>query len=101
MPNENKALTITFPTQNAVLQKEERITVSINYTSGYPLTHVQYFVNNVSIGDSTNSPFTFSFSPNGVSSINLNGTNTLVAISTDSTGQQNRAVITFTVQQLV
>ncbi|MBI3632346.1 MAG: penicillin-binding protein [Candidatus Vogelbacteria bacterium] len=74
-------VTIISPLTTQVYKKDERITINIFTTGKYPISSVDYFLNNIYLGSTKNPPFDFYFIPSD--DININN-NTLRAIVYDS-----------------
>ncbi|MBU0723035.1 penicillin-binding protein [Patescibacteria group bacterium] len=75
-------INIISPMANAILEKQQQYIIKTDTANSYPITHVDYFINNTFIGTTSKAPFYFSFTPNDI--ITLRGENTLSAIIYDS-----------------
>lgn len=82
VPGKMPEISIENPEKNKTYDGNKKITTSIEYTNHYPITKVEYYVNENFAGSSTASPFTFSFVPNDVTYTN-DGDNTLKAVIYD------------------
>jgi len=60
----------------------QKITIEISSNGTYPLSKLDFYINNNFIGSSNNSPFLFSFTPAEISSVQI-GKNTLKIVATD------------------
>jgi len=63
-------ITILNPKINIDYEENSKITVDIKNLSRFPLIKVDFFVNGVFIGSSKQNPFSFSFIPNNLDTIN-------------------------------
>ena len=75
-------VTITDPSQNKNLNPNKQYIIKITIKKTYPITHVDYFINNIFVGTAQKSPFYFSFKPNSLQLLKEN--NTLKAVAYDS-----------------
>ncbi len=86
---------IVNPISTNTYNQSDKITVIIGGTSTYPLSKVEYFINNTYIGNSTQTPFSFSFFPQDIDGIQT--TNTLKAVAYDSVLNKGEATTNFSV----
>lgn len=63
---------------NVIHKKDEIITISVSVVSKYPVSRVEFFVNNEVLDQKTADPFFVSFIPNTISSISTNNIVTVV-----------------------
>lgn len=89
-------INFAFPTQDMTLAKNTPTTIVITHTEVYPLAKVDYFVNNIFVGSSENTPFSFVFTP--TDSNTISGTNTLKAVAHDAASNTGETTIMFNVQ---
>jgi penicillin-binding protein 1A len=82
--NNTSAFNIIVPSPNSALNKNDRITVAVAGTDA-DTTQVEYYVNNILIGKSTESPFSFSFIPSSIPGIQ--DENELKAVATQRIGK--------------
>ena len=75
-------ITIIEPNTETLYAIDKRITVTPQNNSPYPLSKVDFFVNGVFIGTSTNSPFTLSFMPSDLGIIKNQNQITVVGYDT-------------------
>ena len=88
-------ISILSPVSGQLVNSNEKITITINKKSKYPLSRVDFFVNETFIGSSKSSPFIFSFIPNELS--NIKEINQLKIIGYDSVLNKGEAVTMFSV----
>jgi penicillin-binding protein 1C len=55
-------VSISSPQENGVYDKNSKITVVVNTQGKYPITQIDYFLNETYLGTSRSAPFSFSFS---------------------------------------
>ncbi len=77
-----KDIRLTSPDPESVYSKTERLNIIFNIDSENPITKAEFYINNQYIGSSQTSPFSFSFTPSSVESIQTE--NTLKIVVTDS-----------------
>jgi hypothetical protein len=75
-------VTIIKPTKDEILDLDKQYITKINIKKTYPITHVDYFINNIFVGTAQKSPFYFSFTPNKLQVLKEN--NTIRAVACDS-----------------
>ena len=75
-------INIISPDSNSIYKNDQKILIQISNPSTFPLSKVEFYINNTYIGKTETSPFLFSFTPNELNSIN-NGKNTIKVIVTD------------------
>jgi len=75
-------INITFPTEKNILDQKQYYIIKTKITNSYPVTHVDYFINDFFIGTTSKTPFYFSFTPQNI--ITLKKKNTLKAVVYDS-----------------
>ena len=90
-------ITITNPLAETEYNKNEPIQINLDITSSYPIKKVDYFVNDTYLGTSTNTPFSFTFTPNDVA--NITQDNTLKVIVTNNVFGQSETTKVFAVGQ--
>lgn len=81
-PEFSPQITITSPSNQVVYLPNNKIIISINHTGKYPLSYVDFFINDTFIGSSKKTPFAFSFIPNEIS--NIEQSNTIRVVAYDS-----------------
>lgn len=89
--------TISSPLSGTPVGKDERVNINVTGFSN-DTTQVEYFINDVIIGKSTESPFTFSFIPSSIP--NIEPENELKAVATERLGKYSESKIYFTLKQL-
>jgi membrane peptidoglycan carboxypeptidase len=87
--------TITSPLNNNVLNKNDRININTSGTT-IDTSQVEFYINNILIGKSTESPFSFSFIPSLVPGIQ--DENELKAVQTLKLGKYSESKIYFSVK---
>lgn len=60
----------------------QKITIEISSNGAYPLSKLDFYINNNFVGSTNNSPFLFSFTPAEINSVQI-GKNTLKIVATD------------------
>jgi membrane peptidoglycan carboxypeptidase len=88
-------LTIINPNQNNSYRTNEKIIVQTTNSGSYTLTKLDFYINNIYIGSSSQSPFLFSFTPSEIS--NISRRNTLKVIATDAVYNRSEEEINFEV----
>lgn len=83
------------PDSNINYNKNQKIIVQITNSSPYPLSKVDFYLNDAYLGSSSQSPFLFSFIPSEINSINKN--NTLKVVATDLAFNRGEKEIEFSV----
>ncbi|MEK9168113.1 MAG: penicillin-binding protein [Patescibacteria group bacterium] len=96
-PSNIPSISITSPTNGALLPLNNRVLVMIQTSGKYPAARADYFVNGVAVGSTKIFPFSFSFTPYDTSSIQDN--NTLGVVVYDSVFNRNETSISFTVSR--
>lgn len=86
-------VTIMSPGQGSVFYQTDKITTSISTQSKFPIKKVEYFVNGSFVGDSSNQPFSISFSPQDFPFIS--SSNTLKVVVSDSVFNKAQTETTF------
>jgi 1A family penicillin-binding protein len=89
-------LTITDPLLDSMYNKNEKITVQVNKQSVYPITKIDYYINDTYINSSNISPFLISFTPSETRSVVI-GKNTLKVVATDLVFNRSEAVTEFNI----
>lgn len=82
IPQFSPKITITEPRADVVYPVTSRVFVKIGVGGRYPISRVDYFINNVFIGSSKTPPFDFSFTPKDIDSVGPE--NTLRAVGYDT-----------------
>ena len=95
-PDSIPRINITSPAQNSLLGKNDKILVSFDHPSKFPIVRAEFYVNDSLVGTETNEPFSFSFIPNDVP--NLKSTNELRIVIYDSVQNKAEAKIQFLVR---
>lgn len=90
-------ITITNPVNTIIYNRNEKITVQITGQTTFPLSKVDFYINNTYAGSSSVSPFLFSFIPVEISSINQE--NLLKIIVWDSVYNKSSAETVFNVSE--
>lgn len=89
-------LSITNPAQGVSYGLNQKITVQASSRETFPISKLDFYINNTFIGSTKNTPFLFSFIPAEVQSISA-GENTLKIVATDSIFNKGEATVTFNV----
>jgi hypothetical protein len=90
-------ITIIKPSLNDVYTREQKIIVEVTNRSTYPLSKLDFYVNNVYIGSTQLPNFLFSFTPGEINSINKN--NTLKVVATDLVLNRSEKEINFQISE--
>ncbi len=87
--NPSLAPIITLPTfsTSTIYDKNQKLLLTPQVTSNFPITHIDLFVNGVFMSSLTNSPYEFSFIPNDIQ--NISETNELRITATDNVGNKS------------
>ncbi|MBI2045945.1 MAG: PBP1A family penicillin-binding protein [Parcubacteria group bacterium] len=88
-------ITIVSPTQSILYPVGAKISVLLNKQLRFPLSSVDYFINDVYAGSVKKEPFIFSFIPDDI--VDIKEINTLRVISTDSVFNKSSATQEFRV----
>ena len=88
-------ISIVSPSQDLIYTRSQKITVQVLNQSTYPLSKLDFYLNNTYIGSSKTRPFLFSFVPEEFKSLNQN--NTLKVLATDLVFNKSESEINFTV----
>jgi len=97
IPSKNPKITIANPIKDFTYNKNEKITVQITGQTTYPLSKVDFYINNTYVGSSNFSPFLFSFIPEEINSINQK--NTLKIIVTDTVFNKSEVESSFNISE--
>ncbi len=89
-PGSGPQVSITNPSPNQVFNPGDNVTVSAIVNSSYPVTKVDFFLNDNYLGSATNQPWQLVFSPSDIDQANLKSDNELKAVASDSI--QNKGV---------
>lgn len=95
-PEFTPKITITSPRSSIEYNYNNKIIVSINNQSRFPLSKIDVFVNDVFIGSSKQTPFSISFVPSEVD--NIKEKNTLKIIGYDNVFNKGEVEIIFNVK---
>lgn len=87
---------ITSPLSGAVVLPNQEVEVAIDIDGKYSMERAQYFVNDVFIGSSDKSPFTFVFEPSELDVLSTN--NTLKVVVYDKVFNKGTAEVSFSVK---
>lgn len=99
-PQKSPQIIIDSPQNNSSpLPIDQPVSVRIHTTSVYPITRVEFYINNTLVGNSTNPPFTFSFVPRNIDT--LSDTNTLEVVAYDTVGNKGSSSTQFLVDTTV
>lgn len=90
-------VTIVSPLGETEYPRAQPLTVSIETRTVFPVTQVDFFVNDGYIGTATTTPFSFTFTPGDLPSIQQD--NTLRVIATDSAYNRTEATKIFSVSE--
>lgn len=94
-PEFNPQITILSPRSDITYSSNNNILISVQNSSRFPISKIDYFVNGTFIGSSSKSPFSVSFRPSSVSGIKTN--NVLKVVSYDSVLNKGEKEISFIV----
>ncbi len=81
-PESAPVITLTSPTPSQVFNNNQRVDVRITSSGIYPLSRVEFFVNDVFVGTSKTAPFSFSFTPTDLGT--LKAVNNLKVVAYDT-----------------
>ena len=88
-------ITIVSPVKNAKFDLNQKISISLQSQGKYPMSRVDYFVDNIFVGDMKNYPFIFSFTPSDLDI--KSGTHTLKVVVYDSVLNKSEAEVEFSI----
>ena len=89
---------INTPNSKAVYSRDQKIIIQIGGQIIYPLSKLDFYINDTYIGSSNVSPFLFSFTPGEIKSIN-SGKNTLKIVTTDSVYNKSETSVDFNMSE--
>lgn len=95
LPQYNPNISILSPVSGVNYSSSNNILINISNSSRFPLSKVDYFVNDTFVGSSSRTPFSVSFKPKDVSGIKTN--NILKAVGYDSVQNKGEKSVTFMV----
>lgn len=90
-------ITIVEPVDSFIYNRNQKITIRTDNQSTYPISKIDFYINNTYIGSTSLFPFLFSFTPSEISSINQN--NIIKIIATDSVYNRSEAEVKFNVSE--
>lgn len=93
-PNKQPKLSVLSPNTETVYSPEQKIIVQTRSEGFYPLSKLDFYINDTYTGSATNLPFLFTFTPNEIRSVH-SGKNTLKIIATDSVFNRSEIFIDF------
>ncbi len=88
-------INILSPISGSIYSRDQRVLVQTSSSGTYPLTKLDFYINNTYVGTTSNSPFLFSFIPSEINSINSE--NILKIIATDSVYNKSEVEVSFRV----
>jgi 1A family penicillin-binding protein len=88
-------ITIENPTNTTVYNANESISINLDYKTKYPVDSFDIFVNNTYLGNTKNTPFSFSFVPSSIE--NIQEVNELRVIIRDEVYNKAEASVSFSV----
>ncbi len=97
IPNRSPKINILNPNPQTNYSFEEKITIQTSISTTYPVSKVDFYINNNYIGSSSVHPFLFSFTPKEINSIQEK--NTLKVVVIDSVFNKGEVTEEFTVNQ--
>ena len=89
-------ITIINPKKEAILDINKQYIIKTEIEQTYPITHVDYFINNVFVGTAKKSPFHLSFTPKKLQILKEN--NSLKAVVYDSVLNKGNSSINFKIK---
>ena len=84
-------ITILEPKSENIYNKNDKITISLQNSSKFPISRVDVFLNNIYLGSTINAPFNFSFNPIDIEE--TKDKNELKVIVYDSVKNKGEAVV--------
>jgi membrane peptidoglycan carboxypeptidase len=91
-------ITIINPVNGSIVAKEDNLTVSIVSIGKFPISKIEYYLNGSYIGSSNQPPFNFTFTPANID--NLQSSNELRVVGTDSVLNKTENTVNFTINNL-
>jgi len=88
-------ISIINPTKEMILDFNKSTEILVTVQGIFPIKKVEYYINNISVGESVNPPFSIQITPKNISSL-LN-TNTLRAVVYDSVYNNSQSEVVFSV----
>ncbi len=90
-------ISLISPSSGTVYNKDERVVIAPTISSRYPISKVEYYLNNELVATSLSSPFTTSFIPSAANSFSQ-GQNTFKAVVYDNVYNQAEISIPLNIQ---
>lgn len=90
-------IAVISPSQNQVFKEGEGMLIIPQVSGKFPISEVQYYVNNVNIGSSNKEPFQLLIIPSSIPSISTY--NTLRVVVYDAVRNKNETSVSFTVNK--
>lgn len=90
-------VSISNPSNGSTYNQNEKIVIQTNIQSTYPISKMEFYINNNYLGTSNTSPFLFSFTPSEINSIQKE--NTLKVVATDLTYNKSQTEINFKISE--
>lgn len=90
------SIIITNPTENRSYNTGERVSIQVTGSGPHPLSQVDYFINSTYLGTIRSNPFTLSFTPKDVETIQEE--NTITVRAYDSVRNKTETSVEFKVQ---
>ncbi len=96
-PENMPIVSIENPDKNKEYLGNKKIITSLEYSSEYPITKVEYYINGNFTGNTNNSPFSISFVPDDLTYIH-SGSNELKVVVYDSVFNKVESIVNFDVK---
>ncbi len=90
-------ISIISPLAVQTYGKNDRITITLQYASQFPIAKVDYFLNDLYLGTGSSAPWNFSFVASQVDGTQLD--NQLKAVATDLFGNKGETTTKLTINQ--
>jgi 1A family penicillin-binding protein len=98
-PSSAPKISIHSPLEGASYSENDTISITLTTSAQYPITKAEYYLNNSYLGSTDQSPFIFSFIPNGTDGVQSQ--NEVRVVVTDSVGNKAQANVHFTLTDFV
>jgi 1A family penicillin-binding protein len=96
-PDQIPKVSFISPSATSTFTADQKIVINAAVTSGFAITHVDFFMNGTFLGSSTYAPYEFAFIPNQTSGVST--TSTIRVVAHDSVGNKGEAVLPITISQ--
>jgi membrane peptidoglycan carboxypeptidase len=97
-PDAIPQISIITPTPTQTFSADGQVTVTLSYSTKFPVTKAELYINNTLVDTQTNTPFTFTFRPQNISSIRTGERNNISVAVYDLHNNRGETQSTFEVR---